>query len=57
VKIAEHYRFAEENPADSRVFFRIKVKFRDLAEPDGADGAGGGAWRDSGAPAPRAWKI
>src|SRR5580698_2500580 len=39
--IAEHYRFAEENPAHSRVFFRKKVNFRVLAGPGGAGGAHG----------------
>jgi hypothetical protein len=29
--IAEHYRFAEENPAVSKVLFRKKVKFHVLA--------------------------
>jgi len=29
--IVEHYRFAEENPAVSRVFFRKKANFRVLA--------------------------
>jgi hypothetical protein len=38
----EHYRFVEENPADSRVFFHEKANFRELAvaaEAGGADGA------------------
>ena len=36
--IAEYYRFAEENPADSRVFFHLGVKFHDLAELPGLAG-------------------
>jgi hypothetical protein len=28
-RIAEYYRLAEENPADSRVIFRVGVIFRD----------------------------
>jgi hypothetical protein len=36
--IAEYYRFAEENLADSRVFFRIGVKFREHARLRGAGG-------------------
>ena len=36
--IAEYYRFAEENPADSMVFFRIKVNFRDLTVTAGLVG-------------------
>jgi hypothetical protein len=38
LEIAEHYRFAEENPAVSRVLFRIVVNFRVLPVPDGAGG-------------------
>jgi hypothetical protein len=30
--IVEHYRFAEENPAVSKVFFRKKVNFHVLAK-------------------------
>jgi hypothetical protein len=37
-RIAEHYRFVEENPAHSRVFFRKKVNFRILAELPGRAG-------------------
>jgi hypothetical protein len=39
--IAEVYRFMEENPADSKVFFRIRVNFRDLTAASGAGGAHG----------------
>ena len=36
--ITEYYRFVEENPADSRVFFHLGVKFHDLAELPGLAG-------------------
>ena len=38
--IAEHYRFVEENPAVSMVFFRIRVIFRDLVAAGGACSVG-----------------